>query len=159
VPSAAVPESQWESYVREFIEKYKLNDEQAQRARAILKDCQERAAQYTQKHKAEIEELDKKIAAASAAGGKSKELAELNERKSKLTEPVGQIFEQKLKPSLEKLPTRAQRQAADASRKPAGTSGSGKPGARPPVKPSPPPPPPSPEPPPEEPQEPPPDAP
>jgi hypothetical protein len=114
------PESQWEAYVREFIQRYKLDDAQAQRAQTILKDCQELAQGHLQRHKAEIEQLDKKIQSPGDTkdADKAKMLAELNARRAKLLEPIDEIFEKKLKPGLEKLPTRAQRQAAEAAGKP-----------------------------------------
>ena len=140
----ALPESQWEQYVREFIQKYQLNEEQAQRARSILKDCQDQAQRYMQKHKSDLEDLEKKIADAGKAGGTSKEATELGEKKTKLLEPVGRIFEQQLKPRLEKLPTRAQREAAESGGKGKSSGASGKSGPPPgPGNPPPPPPPPS----------------
>ncbi len=116
-------ESQWEAYVREFIQRYQLNDEQAQRAQSILKDCQEQGNSYMAKRKADLEELDKKVQTLTEAN-KAKELGELNQRRAKLLEPIGRIFEQQLKPRLEKLPTPAQKQAAEkAGRPPAGPPG------------------------------------
>ena len=47
----------------------------------------------------------------SSAGKRTK----LTEQKTKLLEPVNRIFEKELKPRLEKLPTRAQRKAAEAT--------------------------------------------
>lgn len=110
-------ESGWEAYVREFIEKYKLTDGQAQRAKLILKDCQEQARQYMQRHKAELEQLDKKKEALTESKDKLKALTELSQRRAKLLEPIGRIFEKRLKPRLEKLLTRAQRQAAEQAAK------------------------------------------
>ena len=116
-PTSTEFESEWEKYVREFIEKYKLDDAQSQRAWSILKSCQEQAAKHMKKRKTQLERLDKKIKTLSEPSAKEKgqreELAKLKERRGKLLEPVGRIFEGRLKPRLEKLPTRAQREAAE----------------------------------------------
>lgn len=126
-------ESKWEAYVREFIEKYKLDDGQAQRAKLILKDCQEQARQHMQRHKAELEQLDKKKKALTESKDKLKALTELSQRRAKLLEPIERIFEKRLKPRLEKLPTRAQRQAAEKAAKTEPNSGEQKrPRPRPP---------------------------
>ena len=111
----AASESQWETYVREFVSKYQLDDGQTQRAQAILKDCQERADRITTKRKPEMEQLDKKLLELGSSKDKNKlaELAKIRERKTKLMEPIDQIFERQLKPRLEKLPTRAQRKEAE----------------------------------------------
>ncbi|MCK4343005.1 MAG: hypothetical protein KAY37_14925 [Phycisphaerae bacterium] len=113
-------ESEWEKYVRVFIEKYRLNDAQTQKAHSILKECQEQAASHMAKRKSQIEDLDKKIKAHTGDKKKAKELAKLTDLRAKLLEPIGRIFERRLKPSLEKLPTRAQRQAAQKAGRPSG---------------------------------------
>jgi hypothetical protein len=152
-------ESQWEAYVREFIQRYQLDDGQTERAQSILKDCQDAAQRVVQKSKGEIEQLDKKLLglAESKDADKLKELSEINARRTKLLEPINEIFEKQLKPRLEKLPTRAQRQAAEEAGKrapvtPPAPGKPGRPGPRPPQpqppQPPPPPPPPGPPPPP-----------
>jgi hypothetical protein len=119
---ATQPESAWEKYVREFIAKYQLNNEQTQKANAVLEDCQAQAERYTIGRKTRLEQLDQQIAEQrkSKDKDKSKRLAELNKQRGKLTEPLDRIFEQQLQPRLERLPTRAQRRAAEtaASKKP-----------------------------------------
>ena len=117
------PESAWEKYVREFIAKYQLNDEQTQKANAVLEDCQAQAERYTIGRKEQLEKLDKQIAELkkSKDKNKNKRLSELNEKRKSLMDPLDRIFEQQLKPRLERLPTRAQRRAAEvaAKKKPA----------------------------------------
>jgi len=110
------------------------------------------------KRKSTIEDLDRRIQALAGSGDKEKaaELGKLNEKKTKLMAPVNMIFEKRLKPRLEKLPTRAQREAAEAAMKSPGTAkprGNEPPRAGPPPAPppAPPVPPPKPEPPPEQP--------
>jgi hypothetical protein len=46
---------------------------------------------------------------------RGKDLAEQMKRRTKLLEPLNLIFERQLKPRLDKLPTTAQRQGADAT--------------------------------------------
>jgi hypothetical protein len=160
-------ESQWEAYVREFIQKYQLDDGQTERALSYLKDAQEAGRRVIERTKAEIEQLDKKALAMgdSKAPDKLKELNELSARRTKLLEPINEIFEKQLKPRLEKLPTAKQRQAAEeAGKHPQGNNAPtrGKPGRPWPQRPPPQPPqpqpqpqpqPPEPEPPPPEPQD------
>jgi len=118
-------ESKWEAYVREFIKKYRLNDEQTQRALAILKDCQEKGQRYIKARKAELEKLDRLVAGMKDSKDKRKldQIAKINTQRAKLLEPLNQIFERQLKPRLEKLPTSAQRRAAAAEPKKPGQSG------------------------------------
>jgi hypothetical protein len=108
-------ESKWEAYVRQFIEKYQLNDDQKDRAQKVLKDCQQQADRYMRSRQAELERLDRRMAELRSAKDKDqlKELQDLTASKEKLLEPIAQIFDRQLKPRLEKLPTRAQRDAAE----------------------------------------------
>ncbi len=117
--ASAKSEGAWEKYVREFIEKYELNDEQAQKAHAVLEDCESQRDRYLRGHTEQIEQLDKQIEELkkSKDKNKAKSLSALTERRTKLMEPIDQIFEQRLKPRLERLPTRAQIRAAEAASK------------------------------------------
>ena len=143
-------ESQWETYVREFIQKYHLDDGQKERALSYLKDAQEAAKRIVEKTKPEIEQLDKKLLGLGEGkdADKLKELNEINARRTKLLEPIGEIFEKQLKPRLEKLPTQKQRKAAEeAGKTPTGSPApTGKPGRPRPQPPQPQPQPPQPEP-------------
>ncbi len=127
-PAGANFESEWERYVREFIEKYKLDDAQQERARAVLKDCQEQAQHVMRRRKSELDRLDEKIKGLTGnnEAAKIKELGELNQQRTKLLEPISDI-EKQLKAKLEKLPTRAQRQAAEQ----AGQAAPARPGEQP----------------------------
>ncbi|MEP0846512.1 MAG: hypothetical protein HRF50_06770 [Phycisphaerae bacterium] len=109
--------SQWEQYVREFIQRYGLNEEQQQQAQAILKDCQAQGERHIRGKKSEMDRIDARVAELrnTRDAAATKEIAELNEQRQKLIEPIEQIFEKSLKPRLEKLPTRAQRKAAEAA--------------------------------------------
>lgn len=147
-PASLDFESQWEAYVREFIQRYQLDEGQSQRATAILKDCQELARRQIQRRRPELERLDKKLLSLgqSKDGDKLKELTEINQRRTKLLEPINEIFEKQLKPRLERLPTRAQRQAAEEAGRhgPVNPGMPGRPVAQPPQRPQPPPPEPTP---------------
>ncbi len=124
----AVAESEWEKYVREFIDRFKLDEDQQQRANLILKECQEQADTYRSSKKSEIETIDKKIAEINQSKDKDKpkQLAEANKQRDKLMEPVNRIFE-RLKSKLDQIPTRAQRKAAEEAKP------TPKPGANPPA--------------------------
>lgn len=135
-------EGEWEEYTRKFIERYQLNQEQSQRANAILADCKEQGVRHMNAKKLEIERLDARVVElqGSKDAAKSTEMAALNKRRQTLMEPLGRIFEQQLKPRLDKLPTRAQRDAAEAAAKnpprgpavrPAPGAGPAKPGLSP----------------------------
>ncbi|MFN0134868.1 MAG: hypothetical protein ACKVS9_01980 [Phycisphaerae bacterium] len=115
-------ETEWEKYTKDFIAKYELNEEQRQKALTILKDCQDNATKVAVGKKTELEEIEKREneLKTSQDAGKSKELGELTKRRDAALKPIGDIFENQLKPRLDRLPTRAQRKAADdAAKKPA----------------------------------------
>ncbi|MFQ5805722.1 MAG: hypothetical protein ACE5I3_04645 [Phycisphaerae bacterium] len=118
-PSSKGSESAWEKYVREFIAKYKLNDEQSQKANAVLEECKSQRDRYLRARQGQIEQIDGQIAELkkSKDKNKAKRLAQLTDKRQAVMEPVEKIFEQQLKPRLERLPTRAQRRAAEAAAK------------------------------------------
>lgn len=110
-------ETTWEKYTREFIRRHKLDDDQGQKAWSICRECQELAREYVSRKREDIEKLEKRLADESAsptsrpaADAAEKELADL-------LRPVERIFEERLKPGLDALLTREQRQrASDADR-------------------------------------------
>ncbi len=112
-------ESDWDKYVAVFIERYELNEGQAQKAHTILKSCKEQAAQVMRRNRGKIEQYDKQIDDLKKSADKNdkQKLAKLTEQRDKLLQPLNQIFDKRLKPHLEKLPTRAQREAAEANAK------------------------------------------
>lgn len=119
-------ESAWDRYVEEFIQRYNLDDAQQQQARTILADCKKQATRYLEGRKSRFERLEQQLAALQAqkdpadAKKRSAEIAELNRQRQEMHEPVARIFEKQLKPRLERIPTRAQRRAAEeAAAKPA----------------------------------------
>lgn len=108
-------ESEWEAYTRAFIAKYKLDEDQTQKAWSICDECQARGKDFVRRRHAEITALDAEEAAVRAKPAEQRAAArrDLAERRAKLLEPVQRIFDEQLKPRLEKLPTRAQRAGAD----------------------------------------------
>ena len=108
-------ESEWDRYVKEFIEKYELNDEQTQKANSVLEDCKSQANGYLASRKAKIELIDKQLAELRTSKDKNKaaQTKKLSEQRQEMLAPIDQIFEKQLKPRLDRLPTRAQRKAGD----------------------------------------------
>lgn len=112
--------SDWERYVREFIARYQLDDAQQERAWLILRECQDRAERAMAKRK---DTLDKALARLNAARAATEperrgEIGALAELLDKLLQPLDAIFEEQLKPNLEKLPTRRQRAATQPAAAP-----------------------------------------
>ena len=110
-------ESEWEAYTRRFIEKYRLDGEQSEKAWQILKTCQGHAHGYLTRRRAEFERLEKEVAGLAGLSGTERlaRAAAINELAGKLARPLEEIFERQLKPRLETLPTRKQRAAAEGS--------------------------------------------
>lgn len=108
-------ETEWEAYTRRFIARYKLDEEQSQKAWAICNDCQERGRAYVAKRKPVLEEIDKRLRklASAATEEAAAQRQRLENEKAHNLEPLTMIFEEQLKPRLDKLPTRAQRRAAE----------------------------------------------
>jgi len=129
-------EGEWDKYVADFIAKFNLDDAQQQQAHAILEDCKTQANRYVQGRKSTIERIDEQIADLQAVHGdpgdkgeakkRAEQLSKLNDKKTEMREPIGRIFEKQLKPRLDRIPTRAQRRAAEE----AANKGHGKRGKR-----------------------------
>lgn len=112
-----VQEHYWDIYVREFIQKYELNDAQSESAYSILRECKERAETYKESRKADFADADRKLREARSPN----QPPEVQEAKIKtwkqldrsLKRPIVGIFEE-LKKRLEILPDDAQRKRAEA---------------------------------------------
>jgi hypothetical protein len=106
--------SEWEQYLHQFIARYKLSEEQSQKALAVLKDCQEQGKQYLNRNKAKIEQLEARLRSVqeSRQPDAGKQRAAILAQMARVREPIENIFENQLKPRLDKLPTRAQRKSA-----------------------------------------------
>jgi hypothetical protein len=125
-------ESEWEAYTRRFIARFKLANDQMQKAQQILIDCQAQAHHYLDREKDAFEQLDRRTADLKGLpeDARPKAAQSLLDERHKLMQPVDEIFEQHLKPRLDKLPTRAQRRAAHAEERPDDEGAASQPAAR-----------------------------
>ncbi|MCG3126943.1 MAG: hypothetical protein CHACPFDD_01798 [Phycisphaerae bacterium] len=105
----------WEDYVKTFIKVYELDGGQIQRAWTIHKTCLEQAESYEKRRKSEIEaaeaEVGRLMSLAPDAKERLEKLGPAVRERTKLEEPIVRIFDEQLSPRLERLPTRAQRDA------------------------------------------------
>jgi hypothetical protein len=99
------PMDEWERYTRDFIREFDLNDEQQQKATLTLRSCQLERDHYLRGRKRELDTLGQHRTQATDDSARTA----IDAKMVKLNERVQHIFEQKLKPKLEELPTRAQR--------------------------------------------------
>jgi hypothetical protein len=109
-------ETVWEAYTGRFIDKYKLDQEQTQKACRICHDCEERARAYLNKSKDRFEGLEKRLEELDrepSEPDRDRRIRQIRGELALLMRPVQTVFERQLKPRLDKLPTRAQRQAAE----------------------------------------------
>jgi len=109
-------ETRWETYTRLFIQRYDFNEEQTQKAWSICADCQGRARAYVAGRRKQFEELDvltHSLGTPRSTQDKAR-AARLEARCDELTKPIDRIFEEQLCPRLQRLPTRAQREAVDS---------------------------------------------
>ncbi len=114
----------WEAYTLAFIDRYRLADEQRQKAMTILADCQRIGWAYLTSIQGKLDELDRQAGEPNVTRGAAgrppspsdaARTATVNAERARLLKPLDAIFEQQLKPRLDRLPTRAQRAAAEAS--------------------------------------------
>ncbi|MFO0840356.1 MAG: hypothetical protein U1D55_17750 [Phycisphaerae bacterium] len=105
----------WEQYTREFIADFQLDAEQTQRAWRILRECQDSAKRHLKAKADEIEQASDALNALPAEDRGGERGAPARVRLWKLVEPVNRIFVERLKPGLDRLPTRSQRAAAEAA--------------------------------------------
>ncbi len=103
--------SEWERYTREFIETHKLDKKQTERAWSTLQNCQRQAARYIAARRNDLEETERKLDAASAdaAQASSRRTETLRQRLAQLVGPIDEIFENRLKPGLDRLLNKEQR--------------------------------------------------
>jgi hypothetical protein len=118
-PTSRPSLDEWARYTYQFILKYTLNEEQTQKALSILKRCHGQREAYLSKHKSDFGRLDERLKIVGNLKAEEREKAEkeLQRERERLLKPLNDIFEQQLKPRLEKLPTRAQRKAAEEGEK------------------------------------------
>jgi hypothetical protein len=116
-------ESQWEAYTRCFIIRCRLDDDQARKAWTICRECEDRGRKYIAGRRSDMEEWQGRSEALSKATPeeREKQSARFEQRRAELMQPVERIFEDRLKPGLDQLPTPAQRRATE--RTPVATQG------------------------------------
>ena len=95
----------WAQYVRDFIKKYDLNDEQQQRAWLYYRDAKERDAVFARRYERRTQPLREKV------DDDERARAALKRRTEEHSAERDRLFGQ-LKRRLERLPTRAQRKNA-----------------------------------------------
>lgn len=105
--------SEWERYVVDFSKRHNLDDAQKQAAQKILRDVQEQANRYISGKRPQIEMIDKQIASAGGGSDAAARSQKLRSERQQLLDPIQRMFEKQLKPRLDRIPTRAQRQAAE----------------------------------------------
>ena len=103
------PEHFWDIYVRDFSRKYRLDSGQRGQARAVLKDCKERARRHRDAHREEYERLHGRIRQLRGSGADVEARGAANAELADLDAPISDLFEE-LKSRLEGIPTTAQLQ-------------------------------------------------
>lgn len=104
---AAASKHPWEIYVEEFVRKYSLNEEQAQKARLFLGQAMEQRQKFLASNGPRMEKITELF-----ENAKSEQQRQTAERAyQELITPLDRMFD-RLKGKLETLPTRQQRAAA-----------------------------------------------
>ncbi|HMQ14481.1 MAG TPA: hypothetical protein PKC49_00770 [Phycisphaerae bacterium] len=107
-----VHEQLWERYVRDFIKRFQLTDEQSATAWRVHMACVGQAREYVERNNKRLVDALGKLNEARDANDADK-LTRAKEAWQELQQPIQRVFDEQLKPRLEKLPTRAQRAAAE----------------------------------------------
>ena len=83
--------------------------------RQFLRKCQELAQQHLNRQKQQIERVKSLKSQLKELTGKERQKQEvvIEDLRRRIMKPIEKIFETQLKPRLDKLPTRAQREAAE----------------------------------------------
>ncbi len=103
------PEQAWDAWVSNFVRQCRLDESQATQARAILKDCKERASRHREAHRDDYVRLQARIRELQSSGAAPDALATANKELADLNAPVNELFEE-LKSRIEQIPTSAQLQ-------------------------------------------------
>lgn len=110
--------TEWQRYTAAFITRHQLTADQAERALAILRDCENEAQSYLSRRAADIEA----VGSAPDPHATPEQKAQQDRARAKLLEPVSLIFERRLKPRLDGLLTTEQAKQAASSTQPAKNS-------------------------------------
>ena len=103
---------EWDKYTADFIKRYKLDEGQRQVAGRILRDCKEQRTRYLRSRRAQIAKLEGRLSGQKLAKDRHELLIELE----RINSPIHEIFEEQLKPRLDKLLTRKQRKAVESEK-------------------------------------------
>lgn len=79
----------------------------------ILKNCQEQGRRYLKKHGSKLDILEARVRELRAARSDAKQVDAAKRQFAEAAAPLDKIFEEQLKPRLDRLPTRKQRAAVD----------------------------------------------
>jgi len=105
--------SDWERHVAVFCHHYRLDQDQIEKAWRCLRHAQELANRYLDRSRDKFAALERRR--------DSREVSNeaVREEFAKLRKPIDDLFANELKPCLEKIPTRQQREAVERREKPA----------------------------------------
>ncbi len=100
-------ESKWEAYTRQFIMKHRLNGDQGRKAWDLCRDCEKIARSYLDTRRTDVDDWQQRLEASRSASveEQAREKEKLDRRRTELVAPIDRIFEDRLKPGLDKLPT------------------------------------------------------
>jgi len=104
----------WEAYTRQFIERFRLDAEQTQRAMSVLRECQELGWAHLAHVAGELEEWRRLTGQLSPTTRPADNGGRVNRLHARILGRLNEITNAQLRPRLDAIPTRAQRNAADA---------------------------------------------
>lgn len=109
----------WSRYVRDFIRRFKLNDDQSQRAWAIFSEAKDRRDALERRYTSDAAAMERGGESATSDSAKDKGKSDAGspaqrQLESRKKTAVDRLFDQ-LKRRLDRLPTRAQRKAAESA--------------------------------------------
>lgn len=119
--AAKSAKDEWEQYVDDFVKRYDLTEDQANRAYAHLKAQQEARDSYLRKRATELDAIDRALKNAKTSEDRAKAKADLE----RLNAPVERYF-RTLKDKLDKIPSKEQKRKAGLA-----AAGALKPGEKP----------------------------
>ena len=109
-------EDWWDTYVQEFIRKYRLDEAQSDAALSILRECKQRARDYRNSKEKEFLMVSQRLQEARQPGQsmdvRKKKLEVFEKLEKTLNQPILDLFEE-LKTRLDRIPTDAQKERAD----------------------------------------------
>lgn len=112
--------SAWEKYTLDFVDRYRLDRQQAERAWLILWQSQTDTQRVLTAEKGAAETIERLASRLPKANGQQRSALreQIRQLSDRLEQRIEAIFQKRLKPGLERLPTRAQRRAAEHAASP-----------------------------------------